>query len=292
MTNSYRGILSLTMAALIWGCAFVAQSIGNDLIGPFTFNMMRSIVGALSLLPVYFYFNKKSHASYDLYKTVKTGIICGIILAIASLLQQVSMLYVPVGKAGFITGLYIVFVPIFSIIFFKKTVSKNIWIAVIVAIIGFTFITNISNFELNIGEKLLLISAIFFAFHILTIDHMLVNTNVILLSSIQFVTGAIISAILAFIFEDVELTTILSAYIPILYAGVMSSGVAYTLQILGQKYTEPSVASLIMSLETVFSVIAGYFILHEVLTIKELIGCALIFIAIIFTQTGKQNEKE
>ena len=284
-----KGNLMLILTAFIWGIAFVAQSVGMEFVGPYTFLAVRSIIGGLVLIPCIFLLNKvnsnnKERKNKDDKKNlIIGGISCGIVLCIASSLQQVGIIYTSVGKAGFITALYIVIVPLFGI-FLKKKVQSTIWISVVISLIGLYLLCFKENFSINIGDFLMFLSAFIFSIHILIIDHFSPIVDGVKMSCIQFFVCGIIALILSLIFENLEIKSIIDAYIPILYAGVMSCGVAYTLQIVGQKYTDPVLASLILSLESVFAALSGWVILNEVLSGKELIGCILVFVAIIIAQ--------
>lgn len=291
----------LLLTALIWGCAFVAQSVGMDYVGPFTFNCVRSVLGGIVLVPVIFLMDglkRKSGMSEEKLKesrgdtkTILTGgICCGVVLAAASSLQQFGILYTTVGKAGFITAMYIVLVPILGI-FIGKKVRSLIFLCVVIAVAGLYFLTMTESLSLGMGDLLVLICALVFSVHILVIDHFSPLVDGVRMSAVQFLTAGIVCAVPMFLFEAPQPGQILAAWMPILYAGVMSCGVAYTLQILGQKNADPTVASLLLSLESVFSVLAGWVILGESLSGKELFGCVLMFASIILAQLpGKREE--
>jgi drug/metabolite transporter (DMT)-like permease len=287
-----RQSLILLLTAIIWGVAFVAQSVGTDYVGPFTFIAVRNVIGVIVLLPVvYIIDKKKSHE--DLHEEVGKedkralltgGITCGTLLFIASAFQQVGIKYTSVGKAGYITAMYIVLVPIIGMFMHKKTGVK-IWIGVMLAVIGMYFLCIAQGDSgMQMGDILIFICAFTFSFHILTVDHFSPKVDGVKMSCIQFVTCGILSAIFMLIFENPNISDILDAWIPILYAGAMSSGVAYTLQIVGQKGMNPAVASLILSLESVVSVLAGWIILHQNLSAREIFGCCVAFAAIIIVQ--------
>lgn len=288
-----RNSLLLLLTATIWGVAFVAQSVSMDYIGGFTFNAVRNLIGALTLLPVIWGLGKtkapeekkRIQASSDRKTLITGGICCGILLCFASNFQQFGIKYTSVGKAGFITACYIVIVPIIGI-FLKKKCSPFIWIAVILSLCGLYLLclTPGEGFAIGKGELLVLICAFLFSLHILTIDHFSPLVDGVKMSCIQFLTGGILGAVFMLLFENPSLAMILSAAGPILYTGIMSTGVGYTLQIVGQKGLNPTVAALILSLESVFSALSGYVFLHQVLTTRELIGCVLMFIAIVLAQ--------
>lgn len=294
-----KSSLMLLAAALIWGVAFVAQSVGTEYVGPFTFNAIRSLIGGVVLIPCIFLLNRKNgknggasapqeHKSAG--ETEKNprdlilgGVCCGVCLCVASNLQQIGISYTTVGKAGFITAMYIILVPLLGI-FLKKKVGVKIWVSVALAVAGLYLLCMTEGFSIGRGDAYVLVCALFFAFHILTIDYFSPKADGVKMSCIQFFVSGLISAVLMFLFETPEFSAILTAWLPILYAGVMSCGVAYTLQIIGQRDMDPTVASLILSLESVISVLAGWVILHQSLSLKELLGCVIMFGAIILAQ--------
>ena len=277
----------LVLTALIWGCAFVAQSVGMDYVGPFTFNTARFLIGAIVLLPVIWFMDRQRKTGAEKGAGQKTliigGICCGIALAVASTLQQWGILFTTVGKAGFITAMYIVIVPLLGV-FIGKKVRPLIIGCVAIAVVGFYFLCMTESLRLGLGDFLVLLCAIAFSIHILVIDHFSPKVDGVKMSAIQFLTAAIISAVPTLLWEQPVFTEILQAWQPVLYAGVMSCGVAYTLQIIAQKNADPTVASLLLSLESVFSVLAGWVLLGQGLSLKELFGCVLIFCAIILAQ--------
>ena len=283
----------LVLTALIWGCAFVAQSVGMDFVGPFTFNMARFLIGAIVLLPVIWFMDRQRKTGAEKGAGQKTliigGICCGIALAVASTLQQWGILFTTVGKAGFITAMYIVIVPLLGI-FIGKKVRPLIIGCVAIAVVGFYFLCMTESLRLGLGDFLVLLCAIAFSIHILVIDHFSPKVDGVKMSAIQFLTAAIISAVPTLLWEQPVFTEILQAWQPVLYAGVMSCGVAYTLQIIAQKNADPTVASLLLSLESVFSVLAGWVLLGQELSLKELLGCVLIFCAIILAQLPEKKK--
>lgn len=284
------------MAAFIWGVAFVAQSVGMDYMGPFTFNGARFLMGGMVLLPLVLYRRKKKSQGEIFFgsrkDTLTGGVCCGLALCSAALCQQFGILYTTVGKAGFITTLYIIIVPIMGI-FLKKRVPGRIWLAALIAAAGMYLLCMSESFRLSRGDTYVFICAILFSVHILVIDHFTPKADGVELSCIQFFTAGVIGSILAFIFEKPQLSNFTNGIIPLAYAGIMSSGVAYTLQVIGQKDLDPTVASLILSLESVVSMLAGWVILDQALSRKELLGCMLVFVAVILAQlpekTGKQG---
>lgn len=283
----------LVLTALIWGCAFVAQSVGMDYVGPFTFNTARFLIGAIVLLPVIWFMDRQRKTGAEKGAGQKTliigGICCGIALAVASTLQQWGILFTTVGKAGFITAMYIVIVPMLGI-FIGKKVRPLIIGCVAIAVVGFYFLCMTESLRLGLGDFLVLLCAIAFSIHILVIDHFSPKVDGVKMSAIQFLTAAIISAVPTLLWEQPVFTEILQAWQPVLYAGVMSCGVAYTLQIIAQKNADPTVASLLLSLESVFSVLAGWVLLGQGLSLKELFGCVLIFCAIILAQLPEKKK--
>ena len=297
-TSTLKNSLLLLLTATIWGVAFVAQSVSMDYIGGFTFNAIRNIIGAITLVPVILIFSKQDPTAdqnpADRQKARKTlitgGICCGILLCLASNFQQFGIKYTTVGKAGFITACYIIIVPIIGI-FLKKKCSPFIWIAVLLSL-GGLYLLCISpgeGFSIGKGDTLVLICAVVFSFHILTVDHFSPLVDGVKMSCIQFLVCGILSGIPALIFENPNITNILQAWMPILYAGILSCGVAYTLQIVGQKGMNPTVASLIMSLESCISVIAGWLILGQNLSSREIFGCVLMFGAIMLAQLPQKS---
>lgn len=293
-----RNSLLLLLTATIWGVAFVAQSVSMDYIGGFTFNAVRNLIGALTLLPVIWGLGKtkapeekkRIQASSDRKTLITGGICCGIILCLASNFQQFGIKYTTVGKAGFITACYIIIVPVIGI-FLRKKCSPFIWIAVILSLCGLYLLclTPGEGFAIGKGELLVLVCAFLFSIHILVIDHFSPLVDGVKMSCIQFFVCGILSGIPALLLEKPDLTDILAAKVPVLYAGIMSCGVAYTLQIIGQKNMNPTVASLILSLESCISVIAGWLILGQNLNSREIWGCILMFGAIILAQLPQKE---
>ena len=293
---SIKSMILLVLTALIWGMAFVAQSVGMNYIGPFTFNCIRSIMGGLVLIPCILFFDKheKGEAKREKKEDSKTlvigGICCGLALCIASNLQQIGIKYTTVGKAGFITALYIVLVPIFGI-FLRKKVSGRVWFSVAIAVVGLYLLCITDEFRIGKGDFFVLLCALVFTIHILVIDYFSPKVNGIKLSCIQFLVAGLLSGVPMLISEKPSFSTILAAWAPLLYAGIMSCGVGYTLQIVAQKDAEPTIASLILSLESVFSVLAGWIILGQTLAGKEIMGCVLMFAAIILAQLPTRNQE-
>ena len=300
-----RNSLFLLLTATIWGTSFVAQSVGMDYVGPFTFNMLRCLIGGIVLIPCIFLLKKiapqekKVLTEQECKKEKKTlligGVCCGILLSLAMNFQQVGIQYTTVGRAGFITACYIIIVPLIGMTFFGKKCRSTIWLAVVLALVGLYLLCITEEFDIGQGEFLVLICSFLFSLHILVIDYFSPLVDGVKMSCIQFLVAGVICGIPAVFTEKIVLSNILSAWGPVLYAGVMSCGVAYTLQIVGQKNMNPTVASLILSLESCIAVLAGWVVLGESLTIKEFIGCVLMFAAIVLAQLPekkKQEEKE
>lgn len=290
ISKSLKGTLLLLLTAFIWGTAFVFQRVGMDFIEPFTFNGVRNFVGAFALVPVIFLLSKLNISSmgeesskYSKYMYIPGGIACGVILFAASSLQQIGLQYTSAGKAGFLTALYMVLVPIAQI-FMRKYAGMKVWICVIIATFGTYLLSVKEGFTIENGDIFVILCAIVFTFHIIVIDYFSPKADAVKMSCVQFLVCGIISIIFAFIFETPSWQKIADAIIPILYTGVMSSGVAYTLQIIGQRMSPAPIACIVMSLESVFALLTGAIFLSETLTTKESFGCVLVFIAVILSQ--------
>lgn len=291
---SLKSSLLLFLAAFIWGVAFVAQSVGMDYMGPLTFNGARFLMGSLVLLPFVLLRRKQNkkigRAPASLKTTIIGGVCCGLALCSAALFQQYGIMYTTVGKAGFITTLYIILVPFFGI-FLKKRIPGKVWIGAVIAAAGMYLLCMSERLALSRGDTLVFICAILFSVHILVIDHFSPMADGVELSCIQFLTAGIIGSMGAILFEQPTLQCLIDGMIPLAYAGILSSGVAYTLQVIGQKDMDPTVASLILSMESVFSALAGWVILHQKLSGRELFGCALVFMAVILVQLPEKKHK-
>lgn len=293
-----KNSLFLMLTATIWGIAFVAQSVGMDYLGPFTFNSVRCLIGGLVLLPLIWFREKKavwirSGSSAEQKRAGRKNLLaggaaCGILLFLASNFQQFGIQYTTVGKAGFITACYIVIVPILGI-FLGKKCSPFLWTAVFLALAGLYLLCITDGFSIGLGDLLILICALLFSFHILVIDHFSPLADGVKMSCIQFFICGVLSGIAAMFTESLELSSLFAAWLPLLYAGVFSCGVAYTLQIVGQKGMNPTVASLILSLESCISVLAGWILLGQKLSSREIIGCAVMFAAIVLAQLPQKN---
>ncbi|MBO4579814.1 MAG: DMT family transporter [Clostridiales bacterium] len=278
------GIILLLITAIIWGSSFVAQSIGMEKIDAFTFTGIRTTLGVIVLVPVCLLINR----GFDLSKkTLTAGLILGVVFSLAQNFQQFAFYYSTSGKIAFITAFYMFFVPLISVIFLKKKVPVLVWLATALGLIGL-FLLCIDPQDMtaiNPGDILALICAVFFAVQIILIDHFLMKgISGVQLSLMQFVVAAVISIVAMFIFETPDIENIKAAAPSLLYSGIMSCGIAYTLQIVGQKHSSPIVASLLMCLESVFAVITAAIILHEGMSPKEALGCIIMFLAIILSQ--------
>lgn len=299
----------LLLTSIIWGSAFVAQRVGMDYVGPLTFGMARFTLAALVLIPVMHFIrwnDKKQHLNLpeetegllpeELKNQrnilLKAGVACGSVLFCGSTLQQFGLVFTTAGKAGFITALYIVLVPIFSLVLKHKPGIKC-WVGVVFGAAGLYLLCITESLTIAPGDLIVLIGAAFWAMHLLVIDHFLPKiSDVVKLSFIQFCVCAGYSLIGAVIFEEISLNSILQGAIPIFYAGVLSGGVGFTLQIFGQRHTSPTVASLLLSMEAVFGAVFGFLLLHEIMTQREIFGCILMFVAIIISQLPDKKKPE
>ncbi|MBR4760726.1 MAG: DMT family transporter [Lachnospiraceae bacterium] len=305
--------LLLLLTAFIWGIAFVAQTVGMEHVGPWTFVCTRYILSTFVLLPVTFIMVRRGNnacaadkttgakmaagdddipnTSDNLRQTLLGGLCCGFFLGAASIAQQVGMLQTSPGKAGFITALYVVLVPILGF-FIGKRPGLRIWLCVVIGLTGLYLISVKENFTIDKGDALVMLCALLFSLQILSADHFSRRvSSTVALANAEFFVATLIAMIGMFLFETPNFADIRSAAIPILYAGVFSGGVAYTLQIVAQKNTDPAIASLLMSLESVFALLAGFVILHQMLTIRELIGCGLVLAAVILAELPVHRKK-
>lgn len=285
------GTLLLLLTALIWGTAFVAQRTGMDHLGPIAFQSIRALLGFLSLLPLML-LRKRAGKSGPM-PTVKASLSCGAVLAVASTVQQIGLQYTTASKAGFISSLYVVLVPLIGLLLGRKP-EKGVWIGVPLSVLGMYMIASVSGegFSLGRGDWLMLASALLFACHIVVVGHFAPQADGVALSCAQFFVAGLMTLPIAFLTEHIPLAGIWEAKWALLYAGVLSCGVAYTLQIVGQKDTPPAIASLTMSLESVFSAIAGAIILHETLQPREMLGCALMLAAVMIAQLPIARQKK
>lgn len=287
MSKELKASIMLFFTSIIWGLAFVAQAVGMDHIGPLTFTAVRSLVAIIFLYLTCVFFNKTSKSyreqKFNMSRTIKGGILCGFVFTLAINLQQFGLVYTTAGKASFLTALYIVFIPIIGLIFGKR-INKKLLICIIFAIVG-TYIMSVKeSLSINRGDIVTIISALVFAIHILVLSEFSKDTNAVLLSLFQFIICGIISFIAAIIFEGIDIGTILKSYVPILYVGILSSGVGFTVQLMALKDLDPVIASMISSLESVFGAIFGWIILSQRMSGREIIGAIIIFMATLIAQ--------
>ena len=285
-----KGTIQLLLATLIWGCAFVAQSVGMDHLGPMSFQAIRSALAVVALLPVIFLMDREPAAYIPKWKAKglwKTGILCGLALFVAQGSQQVGLLYTEPGKAGFITAMYIVLVPVLGL-FLRRKCGLRVWISVALAVAGLYLLSCVGVTKVNIGDILILGAAGAFAVQIVLIDNLAQRLDGLRLNCIQFAVVTVLFAIAAAFTETPTVQGVLDCAIPLLYTGVLSSGAAFTLQILGQQHLPPEPASLIMSLESVFAVLAGWVLLGQTLRPVEFLGCVLVFAGVILSQTKEK----
>lgn len=291
MKKQLSGVIALSGATVIWGSAFIAQSVGMDKIGPFTFQAVRCFLAVVFLFPASALFSKgkpfwKSWADPALWRS---GVICGLALFAASSLQQIGLVYTDAGKAGFLTAMYIVFVPFLGLFLGQKP-GRNALLSLIPAIVGLYLLSCTSVSGINKGDVLLLLCAVAFSVQILLIDRHCAGLDGLKLNCIQALVAAVLSVPWALLTETVDASRIASCWLPLGYAGVLSMGVAYTLQIVGQKRVAPSAAALLMSLESVFAALFGWLLLHETMTRAEELGCVLVFAAVVMSQLPEKKE--
>lgn len=294
MNKQLRGSISLLAATVIWGFAFIAQSVGMDLIGPFTFQFIRCLLAVLFLIPCSFILDlgkcslPESAKKWTDPRLWRSGLICGCALFVAASLQQIGLQYTDAGKAGFITAMYIVLVPILGL-FLKRKPPKTAIFSVLLAVVGLYLLSCMGVTEINKGDILVLGCAMAFAVQITCIDRFAANVDGFRLNCVQSMVVALLSFPFLLLTETVDVGNIASCWGPLLFAGVLSMGLAYSLQIVGQKDLEPTAASLIMSLESVFAVLGGWWLLGERMTPWELTGCALVFSAVVISQLPQKN---
>lgn len=291
MKKQFSGVFALLGATVIWGSAFIAQSVGMDKIGPFTFQAVRCFLAVVFLFPASALFSKgkpfwKSWADPVLWRS---GIICGLALFAASSLQQIGLVYTDAGKAGFLTAMYIVFVPFLGLFVGQKP-GRNALLSLIPAIVGLYLLSCTSVSGINKGDVLLLLCAVAFSVQILLIDRHCAGLDGLKLNCIQALVVTVLSVPCALLTETVDASLIASCWLPLGYAGILSMGVAYTLQIVGQKRVTPSAAALLMSLESVFAALFGWLLLHETMTRAEELGCALVFAAVVISQLPEKKK--
>lgn len=291
--TNFKGMMMLTLCAFIWGTAFIAQSVGGEYAEPLTFNCARSFLATIFLFCCCLLFDKLNGKPFRIFgtddplrkdRTIKGGIVCGIALTLASFMQQLGIMYTTVGKSGFITALYIVLVPFLSYAIYRTRITVIQCVSVIIAAVGMYFICINEGFSINKGDFYTLVCAFCFAGQIIAVDKVITNLDGVRLSLVQFITCTLLNGILMFIFETPSLHNLILGFLPIAYAGIMSSGVAYTLQIVGQKYCNPVLACMIMSLESAFALLSGWLLLGQAMSQREIGGCLLVFVAIILAQ--------
>ena len=294
MKKQIQGSLFLLIGTLIWGTAFIVQSVGMDYIEPFTFQACRSTLAVAALFPVIWLFDRKRDGGKT-FKVKwtdphlwKTGLLCGLALFVASGSQQVGLVYTDAGKAGFITAMYIVLVPVFGLLFRQK-VTPLICFSVGLAVAGLYLLSAMGVSEINFGDLMLMLCAVAFAVQITLIDRLAQTLDGLRLNLVQFLVVAVLSGIVMLLRETPDWNNIIACAVPLLYTGVMSSAVAYSLQILGQQHLEPAPASLIMSLESVIAALSGWLLLGEQMTLTELSGSALVFTAVILSQLPQKK---
>ena len=278
--------LLLLLAAAVWGFAFVAQRMGMEHIGPFTFNGIRFLLGALSLIPLIYLLpasRKRKSTESDDPRLLLWGSVAGVALFAGASLQQIGMVYTTAGNAGFITGLYVIFVPILGLFLRHKT-TPVIWLAAAMAVLGMYFLSVKEGMSVNRGDVFVLLSAFFFAIHVLVVGFITEKYNALKISLVQFIVCGIMSLVIAVLFETISMDGIRQALIPILYGGLVSVGVGYTLQVVGQKHAKPAPAAIILSMESVFAVIGGVWILSETMDVIAIFGCGLMLSGMILAQ--------
>ena len=296
--REWKGVLLLLLTAFIWGSAFVAQSVGMDYVGPFTFQSVRSLLATVALAVVLrlLRLRKERRGHYapptqeQKRLLLRSGVVCGVIMTVAANLQQAGIQYTTAGKAGFITTLYIVIVPMIGLFLHKKP-DGRLWFCIALSLVGLYLLSMPDGFALSGGDTLVLLSAFAYAVHIVVVDRYASRVNGVALSALQFLVCTVLSGVLMLLFEAPTAAALRGAAVPLLYAGVLSCGVAYTLQIVAQKYARPTVASLIMGLESVFALLSGMLVLHEIPTTQEAVGAALMFVSIVITQLPGRAKK-
>ena len=276
--------LMLLIAAAIWGFGFVAQRLGMNFLEPFAFNGARFLLGSLSLLPLlWFLSSKPSETTHPKNSLSKGGLICGLVLFIAATLQQYGLFYTTAAKAGFITGLYLILVPIIGILL-RHTTGITTWLGAALAVVGLYLLSVNDDFTMSLGDTLIFIGALFWAFHILVIDHFSSRIDAIQLSAVQFLVCGVLSLLISLTIETPTVSAVLDCWQPILFAGIVSVGIAYTLQVVAQKNAHPSAAAIIMSLEAVFAAIGGVWLLNETLSPRAWFGCGLMLAGMLLSQ--------
>ena len=290
--SSIGSMLLLLLTAMVWGFAFVAQRTGSEHVGAFVFNGVRFALGALSLIPVILIFEREKFDKKKMLNTLKYGAIVGAVLFTASAFQQFGIeITGSAGKAGFITGLYTVLVPIVAFVLYKQRNGINVWLGAVIAVVGLFLLSVSDDLTIGVGDLVLLGGALFYTMHIISIDRFVDKVSPLKFSAVQFATCAVLNLVMALFFDTYDMNAIKAALVPILYGGIGSVGVAYTLQVVAQKNVAPTPAAIIMSTEAMFSAIGGALILNETMTLRGYFGCALIFCGIILAQLnfGKKS---
>ena len=287
MRKEVKASIMLFATAIIWGLAFVAQAQGMEHIGPFTFTAARSLVAIIFLYLTYVFFNKTSKSyreqKFDMKRTIRGGVLCGLVFTFGINFQQIGLVYTTAGKASFLTALYIVFIPIIGL-FYGKKINRKLQLCIVLAMIGTYLMSVKGSLSMNIGDLITIFGSIVFAIHILMLSEFSKDTNAVLVSLIQFAVCGFFSLIAALIFEGIDMTAILKSYLPILYVGILSSGVGFTIQLMALKELDPVVASMISSLESVFGAVFGWLILSQSMSEREIIGGIIIFVATLIAQ--------
>lgn len=285
MSKQFKGSLMLLLGAIIWGGALVAQSEGMNYIKPHTYSALRFLLALIVLLPFCVLVNSKGLSKTFDKQTIIGGTVCGLFLFVGNALQQYGLVITNPGKGGFITSLYLIFVPLFNLLIFKKKIHKKVIIAILLAMCGFYLLCIKGQLNIAVSDLLILGCAILFALQILSVDYYTkLDLNPIKLTFYEFFTAFVLSTICMFIFDDININSIMDAKWSILYVGVLSGGLGYTLQMYGQRDTDPTIATLLMSLESVFSLIFEMLLLHNIMSVGELLGCLLVFIAVIIVE--------
>ena len=287
MGKELKASIMLFITSIIWGLAFVAQAQGMEHIGPFTFTAARSLVAIIFLYLTYIFFNKTSKTyreqKFDMKRTIRGGVLCGLVFTFGINFQQIGLVYTTAGKASFLTALYIVFIPIIGL-FYGKKINKKLQLCIVFAMIGTYLMSVKGSLSMNIGDLITIFGSIVFAIHILMLSEFSKDTNAVLVSLIQFAVCGFFSLIAALIFEGIEIDAILKSYLAILYVGILSSGVGFTIQLMALKELDPVVASMISSLESVFGAVFGWLILSQSMSEREIIGGIIIFLATLIAQ--------
>ena len=285
--REFKSSIMLFFTSIIWGLAFVAQTQGMEFIGPFTFTAVRSFVAIIFLYLTYLFFNKTSKSyreqKFDMKRTIRGGVLCGLVFTFGINFQQIGLVYTTAGKASFLTALYIVFIPIIGL-FYGKKINKKLQLCIVLAMIGTYLMSVKGSLSMNIGDLITIFGSIVFAIHILMLSEFSKDTNAVLVSLIQFAVCGFFSLIAALIFEGIEIDAILKSYLAILYVGILSSGVGFTIQLMALKELDPVVASMISSLESVFGAVFGWLILSQSMSEREIIGGIIIFVATLIAQ--------